>query len=94
VTGEFLFGQLLAGASATAFLETQEYLASFECLNADEQTSLLYAQTRVELKKRGITLPDPDFWIAAHALQNHLPLVTTDTDFQQVSGIRLYLIKI
>jgi tRNA(fMet)-specific endonuclease VapC len=93
VIGEFLYGQLLAGAAPDALLEAQEFLADFECLNPDEMTSLIYARVRADLKKRGITLPDPDYWIAAHALQNHLPLITTDSDFKHIPDLDLHLIK-
>jgi predicted nucleic acid-binding protein len=94
VFGEFVYGQILAEASSSALLEAQEYLAEFECLNPDDTTSLIYARIRAELKRTGITLPDPDYWIAAHALQNHLWLITTDTDFQYISGLQVHLIKV
>ena len=94
VIGEFLYGQLLAGTAPDALLEAQEFLADFECLNPDEMTSLIYARIRADLKKRGITLPDPDYWIAAHALQNHLRLITTDSDFEHIPDLDLHLIRV
>jgi predicted nucleic acid-binding protein len=93
VVGEFLYGQLLAEATPGALLEIQEFLASFECLEADETTSLVYARIRSALHKEGIKLPDPDYWIAAHALQHRLPLITTDTDFKCISDLQLHLVK-
>jgi predicted nucleic acid-binding protein len=93
VVGEFLYGQLLADASPSALLEVQEYLSSFECLEPDETTSQVYARIRVVLQKKGIRLPDPDYWIAAHALQSRLPLLTTDTDFRSIPGLQIHLIK-
>lgn len=93
VIGEFLFGQFLAEANPDALLEAQEYLADFECLDPDDGTSLVYARVRADLRKRGITLPDPDYWIAAHALQNGLRLITTDSDFQHISALEIFLIK-
>ena len=94
VIGEFLYGQLLAEAAPDALLEAQEFLADFECLSPDEMTSLIYARVRADLKKRGITLPDPDYWIAAHALQNHLRLITTDSDFEHIPDLDLHLIRV
>jgi predicted nucleic acid-binding protein len=94
VVGEFLYGQLLAKASSSALLEAQEYLAEFECLDPDDKTSLIYARVRATLKQLGITLPDRDYRIAAHALQNHLRLITTDTDFQHVAGLQIHVINI
>lgn len=93
VVGEFLYGQVLAGVRPDALLEAQEYLASFECLNPDAVTSLIYARVRADLKKRGITLPDPDYWIAAHALQNQLRLITTDSDFEHIPDLEIHLIE-
>ena len=94
VIGEFLYGQLLADAASDALLEAQEFLASFECLNPDEMTSLIYARIRADLKKRGITLPDPDYWVAAHALQNRLRLITTDSDFEHIPDLDIHLIRV
>jgi len=52
-------------------------------------TSAIYARIRSQLKKNGVVLPDPDFWIAAHALQQSLPLASTDRDFERIPGLRL-----
>ena len=93
VVGEFLYGQLLAEASPSALLEVQEFLSGFECLEPDETTSLVYARIRAALHKKGIKLPDPDYWVAAHALQHHLPLLTTDTDFKFIPGLQIHLIR-
>ena len=93
VVGEFLYGQLRAEASPGALLEAQEYLASFDCLNPDDTTSLIYARVRAALKRHGITLPDPDYWIAAHALQERLRLITTDTDFQHIPDLDIHLVQ-
>jgi predicted nucleic acid-binding protein len=90
---EFLYGQLLAEATPGALLEAQEFLADFECLDADDTTSLIYARIRAELKQQGITLPDPDYWIASHALQGHLRLVTTDNHFKHIPGLQIHLVK-
>ena len=94
VIGEFHYGQLLADATSGALLEAQEFLASFDYLNPDEMTSLIYARVRAGLKKRGIALPDPDYWIAAHALQNHLRLITTDSDFEHIPDLHIHLIRV
>jgi predicted nucleic acid-binding protein len=74
-------------------LKSQEYRSGFECLAPDETTSLVYARIRAGLPKTGIKLPDPDYWIAAHALQHHLPPVTTDTDLNLFPGVRVQLVK-
>lgn len=78
VVGEFLFGQAHARVSATARWEAREFLDSFEILQPSFTTAAIYGRVRAELAARGVTLPDPDYWIAAHALENRFPLVSTD----------------
>lgn len=48
-------------------------------------TTRAKAASRASLTAKGITLPDPDYWIAAHALSENLPLITTDRDFRHMS---------
>ncbi len=94
VVAEFLYGQFRAEATPGALLEAQAFLASFDCLNPDDTTSLTYARVRAALKKQGITLPDPDYWIAAHALQERLRLITTDTHFQHIPDLDVHLVQV
>ena len=89
VVGEYLFGQLLSEVSSGALLEAREYLESFEILRPDSGTAAIYARIRSQLKKTGVVLPDPDFWIAAQALQQSVPLASTDRDFEHIAGLRL-----
>lgn len=94
VVAEFLYGQILAGASPSTLIEAQVFLAGFECLNPGETSSLIYARLRADLQKQGIRLPDPDYWVAAHCLENHLGLITTDTDFRAIRGLHVHLVKV
>jgi len=87
VVGEFLFGQAHAKVSATAFQEAREFLDSFEILHPDADTAAVYGRLRAQLLASGIQLPDPDYWVAAHALENRLPLLTTDGDFRHVPDL-------
>ena len=88
VVAEYLFGQVLSGVSSTAMLQAQEYLESFEILRPDLATASIYARIRSQLKRSGIILPDPDVWISAHALQQSIPLASTDKDFERIGGLR------
>lgn len=92
VVGEFLFGQAHAKVSATAFQEAREFLESFEILQPSAVTAAIYGRLRAELAADGVTLPDPDYWIAAHALENRFPLVSTDRDFQRIADVNLHYI--
>jgi predicted nucleic acid-binding protein len=45
------------------------------------------AQTKVELERRGIILPENDLWIGATAVTEGLALVTDDHHFAAVPGL-------
>ncbi len=93
VMAEFLYGQATVGVSSAARLEARKFLDSFELLAPGRSTAAIYAELRASLKARGVILPDPDYWIAAHTLEEAIPLVTTDTHFRKVDGIQLHLVK-
>lgn len=92
VAGEFLYGQHHAKVSAQALAEVRAFLASFELLLMTAATTETYARLRADLSAKGITLPDPDYWIAAHALAENLPLITTDRDFRHMPGLNVHTI--
>ncbi len=77
VAGELLFGQAKAKVSAAAFQAAREFVESFEVLQPSIATASTYARLWTGLETKGIRLPDPDLWIAAHALENRLPLDAT-----------------
>ena len=90
VVGEFLFGQAYAKVAAATFQEAREFLESFEVLQPGPVTAAIYGRLRAELAFRGIHLPDPDYWIAAHALENRWPLASTDQDFRHIPDLTLH----
>jgi tRNA(fMet)-specific endonuclease VapC len=92
VAGEFLYGQRHAKVSAPALAEVRAFLASFELLTVTTLTAETYARLRADLSAKGITLPDPDYWIAAHALAENLPLITTDRDFRHMPDLNVHTI--
>lgn len=92
VVGEFLFGQLHAKVSAPTLTEAHAFLDSFELLTVTAATADACARLRTDLTVKGITLPDPDYWIAAHALEERLPLITTDRDFRHMPELNVHYI--
>jgi predicted nucleic acid-binding protein len=92
VAGEFLFGQRHAKVSATALTEARAFLDSFELLPTTAGVAATYARLRAGLAAKGVTLPDPDYWIAAHALEENLPLITTDRDFRHMPELNVHTI--
>ena len=90
VVGEFLFGQAHAKVAGATFQEAREFLESFEILKPGSETAAIYGRLRAELTSRGVQLPDPDYWIAAHALENRWPLVSTDRDFRHIPELTFH----
>jgi predicted nucleic acid-binding protein len=92
VAGEFVFGQLHARVSLSAMTEVQAFLGSFEMISLTSTTAIAYARLRASLSVKGVILPDPDYWIAAHALGDRLPLITTDRDFRHLPELKVHFI--
>lgn len=93
VAAEFLYGQALAKVPAPAMMEAREFLESFEILAPSLRTASIYARLRAHLKLQGVTIPDPDYWIAAHAIEEHIPLASTDKHFASIPEISIHLLS-
>lgn len=90
VVAEALYGWFLTPLSNSALRESREFLASFEVLVPGVETASIYANLRVDLQRAGLQLPDPDIWIAAHAMEGRLRLVTLDGHFDYITGLTVH----
>ena len=90
VAAEFLFGQILSKVPSSTLLRAREFLDSFEMLTPKHSE---YARIRASLKVEGRIIPDPDYWIAAHSIEEQIPLLSTDTHFTHVPDLDLRLIS-
>jgi len=89
VVGELLFG---AENSTRPLQNLPRYLEFIEAcivLPLSRETAVVYAQTRLKLKRKGRPIPMNDVWIAAQCLEQGWILVTDDTDFGYVDGLML-----
>ena len=88
--GEFLFGigQSRLRVQYERWLQTN--LPLLNVLPAGQQTARCYADIRRELKLAGQPIPSNDIWIAALAREHGLPLVTRDSHFERVRGLRVF----
>lgn len=77
--------QQLNDAILTEFLDS----AYTEILHITEMTTHIYAEIFTTLRKIGKPINTNDMWIAALALENDLPLLTTDADFQNIKSLTL-----
>ena len=67
----------------TRFLNTD----GVQVLLPDEQTTRVYADIYLGLRKRGTPIPTNDLWIAALTIQHDLVLFARDSDFDRVPGL-------
>jgi len=93
----FVLGELFAGfAGGAKKRENREILQRFlmkpsvKILNATAETAEVFGQVKFNLKRSGTPLPINDVWIAAHALETGSVIVTYDTHFKSIPGLRLW----
>jgi tRNA(fMet)-specific endonuclease VapC len=93
----FVLGELLAGFKAGGrekqnrqLLERFLAKPSVDVLEATLETAEYFGLIKAALKKAGQPLPVNDVWIAAHALETGSVLVTYDTHFAAVPGLRIW----
>jgi len=87
VLGEFRYGiaQSRYRSEYESWLET--HLPDFVILPVTDETATVYADLRMELKRRGRPIPANDAWIAALALQHRLMVLSRDTHFDSVPDL-------
>jgi predicted nucleic acid-binding protein len=69
-------------------LTTLESLDDVPSLPIDEEVAAEWAVLRASVAERGRRVNINDLWIAATALRFDMPVVTQDSDFFQLSGVR------
>ena len=78
---------ILAGRSLTVSLVT---LAEITPLLPDIDTGKQWALVKSGCEKKGRPISFPDAWIAAAALQLHIPLVTRNaSDYESIDGLTI-----
>lgn len=93
----FVLGELYAGfAGGAKKRENKDTLQRFlmkpsvKILNATAETAEVFGQVKFNLKRSRTPLPINDVWIAAHALETGSVVVTYDTHFKSIPGLRLW----
>lgn len=59
-------------------------------LDVTSETAEIFGQTKATLRQAGTPLPLNDVWLAAQALETGAVMVTYDSHFRKVPGIRLW----
>lgn len=93
----FVLGELFAGfQGGNKAVENKKILRDFlnkptvRTLDATTETAEIFGLVKNSLKKVGTPLPINDVWIAAHALETGSVVVTYDSHFSKVPGLRLW----
>ena len=93
----FVLGELYAGfAGGTKKRGNKDALNRFlikptvKILNATSETAKIFGMIKQNLKKAGTPLPINDVWIAAHSLETGSTLITYDSHFKNIAGLRLW----
>ena len=91
----FVLGELYAGfAGGNREAENKETLNDFlmtspvKILNATAETASIFGFLWNNLKKAGTPLPINDVWIAAHGLETGSTVITYDSHFKKIPGLR------
>ncbi len=84
---ELLYGALNSADAANNVRRERDFLSVQAVLSCNLVTAERCSLLRLENKQRGIGLDESDLWIAAHAIQYGLTLVTRDNDFDSVPGL-------
>jgi len=88
VLGEYRFGIAQSRRRKEYEKWLEELIAAVRVLSVDQETAGYYPQIRSELKKAGKPIPSNDLWIAAICRQHRLPLMSQDTHFDAVQGLK------
>lgn len=88
VLGEYYFGIRQSRYRSRYEEWLRRYLPLAEIAAVTSATADTYADIRLELKRLGNPIPLNDAWIAALARQHSLPVLSNDTHFDVVDGVR------
>lgn len=70
----------------------EKFLAKpqIEVIDVTKETAEIFGEIKYQLSKEGNPLPINDVWIAACAMETGAVLITYDTHFTKISGIRIW----
>jgi len=88
--GELLYGAAKSGRSADAFARLAAVTDLLPILPVPKGAGEVYGKIRAELESKGEMIGNNDLWIAAHAVESGLTLVTNNQgEFRRVRGLKV-----
>jgi tRNA(fMet)-specific endonuclease VapC len=92
-----MLGELFAGfRGGSRYLENIRELKSFlskegvTVLNFTIDTAEIFGEIKTLLHDSGTMIPLNDIWVASHAIETGAKLVTYDTHFKHIPGLRIW----
>ncbi|RMF70388.1 MAG: type II toxin-antitoxin system VapC family toxin [Cyanobacteria bacterium J069] len=89
VSGELLFGAKNSSRALQNLPRYLEFISACVVVPLGRETADIYAQVRLQLKRKGRPIPMNDVWIAAQCIEQGWVLVTDDADFEAVDSLVL-----
>jgi len=92
-----MIGELFAafqGGKKSA--QNKEDLKSFlnkdgiKIINVTIETAEIFGELKAELRNKGKMIPLNDIWIAAHTIETGSKLITFDSHFKEINGLRIW----
>jgi tRNA(fMet)-specific endonuclease VapC len=93
VVGELRYGALASTRVEQNLARLDELTRAVEVLPCDNGTAQGYADMKFALRKLGRPMPENDVWIAAIARQRGLTLLSRDSHFEGIAGLRLEFLR-
>jgi predicted nucleic acid-binding protein len=88
VLGEYRFGIAQSRHRRQYERWLKEFVSVARVLEVNEETTIWYAEVRIQLKEAGTPIPSNDAWIAALCRQHALPILSQDQHFDLIKGLR------
>lgn len=86
--GELLYGAKNSDRSEENLKAYRDFIRQFPTVIPTAKTAEIYSTVKFNLRKKGHPIPENDIWIASIALQYAATLVTNDSHFENVDGLR------
>ncbi|HEX2685600.1 MAG TPA: PIN domain-containing protein [Kofleriaceae bacterium] len=88
VIGEYRYGLARSRHRRSLLPLFEELIRESIVLSVSVETAAAYAAVRQDLRAQGTPIPENDVWISALAIEHGLDIVSRDTDFDRVAGVR------
>jgi tRNA(fMet)-specific endonuclease VapC len=88
VIGEYRYGLARSRLRRRLLPLFEQLIRESTVLPVTTATAAAYATVREVLRAQGTPIPENDVWISALAIEHGLGIVSRDTDFDQVPGVR------